>query len=74
MGHDGEGGGTRQAGHKPWVSYRPGGCAWYKAAAYREQVRFMEIEDMSMGVRGVSVGTATDAPEPALVVVVRQQL
>ena len=51
-----------------------GRCAWYKAAVYREQVRFMEIEDMSMGVRGVSAGTATDAPGSAMVVVVGLRL
>ena len=52
------------------MSYRAGGCVWCKAVAYREQVCFVEIEDMSMGVRGMSAGTATDAPGSALVVVV----
>ena len=56
------------------MSYGAGGCAWYKVAAYREQVRFVEIEDMSMGVRGVSAGTATDAPGLELVVAVRLRL
>ena len=51
-----------------------GGCAWYKAAAYREQVHFMEIKDMSMGVRGMSAGIEMDAPGSALVVVVGLQL
>ena len=74
MGHDSKGGGTRWAGHKPRVLYGVGGCAWYKAAVYREQVRFVEIEDMSMGVRGVSAGMATDAPGSAMVVVVGLRL
>ena len=45
-----------------WVSYGVGGCAWCKAVAYREQVHFVGIKDMSMGVRGVSVGMVMDAP------------
>ena len=44
------------AGHEPQVLYGAGGCVWYKAVVYREQVHFVEIKDMSMGVRGVSAG------------------
>ena len=64
----------RQVGHEPWVSYGVGRCAWYKMAAYREQVHFMEIKKMSMGVRGMSAGMVTDAPGSALVVVVGLRL
>ena len=46
-------------------------CVWYKAVAYREQVHFVEIKEISMGVRGMSVGMAMDTP---LVVVVGLQL
>ena len=71
VGHNSEGGAMRRAGHKLWVPYGTGGCAWCKAAVYREQEHFVEIEDMSMGVRGVSAGMATAAHRSAMVVVVR---
>ena len=44
------------------MSYGAGRCVWCKAAAYKEQVHFIGIEDMSMGVKGVSAGMAMDTP------------